>query len=443
MFCRGWHLLICGYLLFSFGWVVFVPKGPVAYFAVTSGMLLPVLALCAAIIDARARERLAFASLLPRARSAKWLVLAPLYAVASLLVVLSTVLPRRSPLVGLAALGCCWWGVAIGRWFARRWWVIPAIPALAFGPLATGLAHRAGGWGAAAAVSAALAALGSLLSPDVRLNAAGSRAGGRDVIAASPQSAVSRPGAQPTVIGSTMHLWWLGVRHVKWWVLVACVVFVPLQFRLSFWMLWGSGFMVLALTMSVAIGQVSKPDRYAFLGGLPLTRRQLFAGTILPWLLPALIVPAVLLVVLQLQSPQGGWIADALAKGDRLGLQGLNWLVPAIPKTWEPGGFPMEQWVPLLDGLRYQVIGGARHGLAILLAFSAASLVSDRKHLFGAASRWSVYVLVAAAWFGAPGSWSSRRPQWPLLLLMADLAIVFSLTWLASTAPTVARRRRR
>jgi hypothetical protein len=444
MFCRGKHLLVCAYLFLSFGWGVFIPGGAVGYFAVASVMLAPLLAISAGIIDARARERLAFASLLPRAHSAKWLVLAPLCALASLLVVLSTALPRRSPLVGVAVLGCCWWAIAMGRWLGRRWWVLPAIPAVALAPLATGLTYRAGGWGAAAAVSMALAAVGFLLSPEVRLDVAGNRADGRDLAVAGPRSAVSVPGAQATGFASAIRLWWLGARHVNRWILICSVVALVFQLRTSLWMLWSSGFMLLALTMSIAIGKVSKPDRYEFLGALPLTRRRLFAGNILPWLLPALIVPAVLLLHLHLQSSRAGWIAGAVARGDRLASLEFHLLVPAIPKTWEAGGFPMELWAPLVIALRDQFVGGALYGLALLLAFSAASLVSDRKHVFGAARRWLVYVLLAAVWFGTSSNVPHRqRSHWLMLLLIVDLAIVFGLAWLASTVPTVLKRERR
>ena len=137
-------------------WPMFVMSHDIVFILFATALVAPALAITAALLDRKVADRLAFAALLPRAASPKWLLLVPLHTAAVLVVATAAVTAGRSPVVAVTAAGCCMWAVAIGRWLGRRWWTLAAIPALALAPFSILWNVRIGSWGMAAATSVGL-----------------------------------------------------------------------------------------------------------------------------------------------------------------------------------------------------------------------------------------------------------------------------------------------
>ena len=103
--------------------------------------------------------------------------------------------------------------------------------------------------------------------------------------------------------------------------------------------------MIVVLAVGIAIGRTNKPQPHEFFYALPVTRRRLFAGRVLPWLLLVLLVPVASLVRLALQSPDGsGWLAVFANSDDPFIVQRLRALVPVLPETWSLRGISIEHW---------------------------------------------------------------------------------------------------
>jgi hypothetical protein len=211
------------------------------------------------------------------------------------------------------------------------------------------------------------------------------------------------------------------------------------------WQTWSHSFFGVGMILSVAIGQANKPEREEFLGALPLTRRRIFAGSVFPWLLPAVIFPVVMITRILLQSPRGGALAGYVNGIDRFEARMLRRLVPALPEAWPKGQFPFEHWPALVTAMCDLIVRGALFGVIALLSFSAASCVSNRKPAVALVPRWAVYLLVPVAYYGGVPRWlvGSPQPMGFMVALAADVALVFFLAWWLVPVPTVAKRGRR
>lgn len=439
-----WWLNIFG---LTIAWPIFAIQHDVMFFAYAIATVVPCCAIAAAVLDTKVADRLAFTTLLPRASSPKWLLLLPLYAAASLLIGAAVLTSGASPVAGLATLGCCWWALAIGRWLGRRWWTLAAIPALMLAPAAVLLLVRTGNWAGAALASVGFAAIGVLLSPGLRRDAAAARS---VVQAPGGPTAVSQFRARPEGVVAAIRLWRLGAVHVSRLLVIGSVFGALLSFVwLPNVMGVHQGFLILALATGFGIGQSSKAGRHDFLCVLPIDRARLFAGSVLPWIVPLLVVPVLLLARLLLESPDGdGPLAAALRDAEGFDVRELRQHLGALlPQTWPRGQFPAEHWAPVVGALCAHVVAMTLMALALLASFSAAWLLSERKAVrVAVVPRWAVYLLPLAVYYGSTvPSLLLHRPQSLLLraLLLVDTALIWFLVWRLPPTPAAAAGGRR
>jgi hypothetical protein len=436
----GWWLapLIFAWL----AWPFFILKHDLVFVLYAATLIAPGLAITAAILGRKIADRLAFAASLPRASSPKWLLLSPLLAAALLMIAAAAIATRRSPLVALTAIGCCWWAIAVGPWIGRRWWTLLAVAALAVPPAAILPLLRHQRWGLAAAVSIGFAALGLLLSPERRAAGASSTSGDRfSASRAGAIGAASLGRARTGEVASALRLWSLGVPHVPKWMLLGglfgfAMALVPWSFLFGI----DAGLIAVALVLSSAMMRGQQNGRYEFLCTLPAGRR-IVAGPVLLWTLPALIIPLVLLARLQLESVDGnGTLAALVREADPHEIRMLRETVFApLPATWSRGGFPADHWPALVAATRTRIVCTGLVSLAFLFSLNASGWLSDVKTRI--TQRWAIYLLTLLIVFGARQAVATRVPSVGLLaLLVADTALIWFLASRLPPRPAAARR---
>ena len=437
LFLGGTRWWIAALVVVWLVWPLFVMSRDLVFVAFASTMVAAAFAITAAVLDRKVADRLAFISLLPRAGSPKLLLLVPLYVAALLFVGMAAVTAGRPPLIALAGAGCCCWMAAMGRWLGRRWWTLAAIPALALAPLSVLAVFRHGSWGAAAALSSGFAALGLLLSPEMRPGA--SQASVR-APAAGTQGAASVPDGRPIGVAAALRLWRLGaVQNPRWMAIVLVFALVASFAWLPSIVSYQQGFRILAVAAWIAIARSCKAERQEFLGVLPIGRRQLFGGSVLPWVLPLLVIPVVLIAHLLLETPGGaGPLARALRDPQAVEVRLLRaYLGGALPQTWPRGAFPAESWRPAVNAVCAQIGRLALLALSTVASLTAAQLVSERKSMpLAPIPRWSVYLLAVVLFFGGPSLVNSAMaPLGVMVLLLAVCALVWFLVWRLPPTP--------
>jgi hypothetical protein len=413
---------------------------------------LPILAMTTVAFRVAGAPSLAFMASLPLRHPGKWLTLVPACTLALVVVVLFSIVGRLPVPAMLTVLGCGWWAVALGLRFAGRrlaWMGVVVLLAWADAGAAR-LAFSAAGWWLAAAVSLTMALIGlgtardrvaAVVSGPGTSAAARRRVGSARGLFSSPARA-RRPG----LLQVTRQLWVLPAPGLLVGLLLCVNLPVALLFAavgplptLSF--TW----LMLIAPVSSLIASAYAPNADEFLRTRPLRSAWLIAGTVLPWTLIILLLPAVTLF----KVPVDALSASLQSRDPGFGFTHraqVTYLREIIGATWLPapatrGLISPEIWARLRPLLYLHVLRLAILMLALLFAMTGATIAASWKAT--GAGRWSRVVLILATAGAALPCVDLARVwhvRWPTAPLWLSVALFFAAV--ASMFPVWGRPRR-
>ncbi|HXU06106.1 MAG TPA: hypothetical protein VN903_34365 [Polyangia bacterium] len=397
-------------------------------FGVLAVMVLVMFAAGACIVEASLTERLAFMSMAPQSVDAKWLVLAPMCVLA----IAFTGGLALGPLPAIAALtllGLAWWTIGSARWLLRlRAGLLMALPILLAGFGATYLAHRAGGWGVAAAVAIVCGIFALAFQPRVVFDAASPprrrrAASDVEIIAPAREDAVSRTSRDraPWLMSAVRFLL-LNTAQLRRFNIV---MFVAMSvFTLTRIVPGMAVFGWVLFAPKGAVNNAYSREQVDFIRARPFSGSQRFFGALVIPLLIALVVPVVMIASTDLDAINNGnligRLLDTMPSHDTT----LAYLRDALgatflPEKWPDGGLTQETWLRLRPLLWFDFL----RAVAIIVAamFSAALAGSGR---FFTYLLFQLPALAAAIRLSMPGV-IDRLPVPPLWFtaLLAALAI--------------------
>jgi len=326
-------------------------------------------------LEAEMGERIAFMAIVAQPVDTRRLLLVPMCTL-GLVMTSALAIGQRLPLaVALALLGVAWSTTAATRWLWKvRFWPLWLLPLLVADPAAAWFVHRVAGWGAAAAISMALAIGGLAFQPrpyvgepmSRRLNGGGA-APARDLVARRAAGAISAPVNDR------------GVRRLLAWARgeifpiiatvlgVACgMLFVVFGHHLEF-VFWP---MVCGMRLVAAYSG----DTYEFLRPLPYSRRRHFVRTVGPVLFVALVVPAtaVWFVNFDWFNHDGllGLISRRAQVLRAMDIAYLRHVLGAtfLPEKWPAGGISLDLWARLRPLLYLDILRTSILSVAMLFA---------------------------------------------------------------------------
>ena len=336
-------------------------------------------------LERQLSNRLAFMALVPQPVQPKWLVLAPMCALAVVTAAMTPMMGPAPVVATLAVLGSAWWMVGSVRWLhGVGRWALVVWPAVLLAPASAYAAYRAAGWGAAAAFAMAMGVGALLLQPRAYVGRPLPRPGETDEEA---NTAPSRPLLRPIVLASAGSASPL-VSGARFFVVASGTsrTFLVLLFALLAIMgvlcsaprnVLQPSLLVLLFYSGRLFGGAYTGETREFLAAKPITGRARFIGSLALPLLVVLIWPATAacLINRHLVDHGGalGWLlGHASPREDEIRF--LREILGAtfLPEKWPVGGLPVDLWQRLRPLL---VLDRVRTTLLVLtLVFGVAPL---------------------------------------------------------------------
>jgi hypothetical protein len=400
-------------------------------------------------LEAQVAERLVFINLIPQPVDPKWLVLAPMCALAFVAAAVGAVFGRSPAVSALTLLGCAWWAIGSTRWLRRAsLWALLAWPLVFLAPIAARGAYRVGGWGAASAVAMVLGAGVLLFQPPAFLGGRRARKEGLAPIWRGSQQATSTAAPERwTWFASCVRFLLLcrsgtiGWRLVMFLLIVASTLMslLPSSCLLPY----------MIFTSSAALAAVYQGETHEFLHTRPFTGGQRLVGGVFVPAFFALLPLAVMIPFINREWFNHGGLLTGLFKLPPLHASTLAYMrdvlgATFLPEKWPAEGLSPELWLrvrPLLymDTLRVALFIIASLFLRTPLKFRTRDM----------RTRWVTLTLYLVTLISALrlSSNSSRPtsalpvPPWWFAALLAVAAIAHWI-WTARTTDTASEGRR-